>query len=92
MWKRDPSACSEAVGCLGVFARHTLDAEEADPDERRERELVVVIRSCWIFALCRETPILAGGLASLAWFLFGFGFFLLFGFGYFCLQTKLSLC
>ena len=50
VWKRDPSACSEAVGCSGVFARHTLDAEEADPDERRERDLVVVIRSCWIFA------------------------------------------
>ena len=40
VWKRDRSACSEAVGCLGVFARHTLDAEEADPDERRERDLL----------------------------------------------------
>ena len=38
-------------GCLGVFARHTLDAEEADPDERRTCDLVVVIRFCWIFAL-----------------------------------------
>ena len=31
----------------GVFARQTLDAVEADPSER---ELVVVIRSCWFFA------------------------------------------
>ena len=33
VWKRDPSACSEAVGCFGVLARYTPDAVEADPSE-----------------------------------------------------------
>ena len=50
VWKRDPSASSGIAWLFGGFARYTLDAEEADPDERRERDLVVVIRSCWIFA------------------------------------------